>query len=53
MEPMKLIEWIVTHPEEIIRAGRLAVIIVRRLLKRQRLKKQNPGQSRDSANHLV
>ena len=41
-EVMKLLEWIVTHPEELIRAGRLAVIIVRRILKRQRKKKQNP-----------
>lgn len=41
-ELMKLLEWIVTHPEELIRAGKLAVIIVRRLLKRQRVKKQNP-----------
>jgi hypothetical protein len=39
---MKILEWIVQHPEELIRAGRLAVIIVRRLLKRQRLKKENP-----------
>jgi len=41
---MKLLEWIVANPEEVIRAGRLAVVIVRRLLQRQRRKKQNPDQ---------
>jgi hypothetical protein len=46
---MKLLEWIVNHPEEIIRAGRLAVVIVRRLLQRQRHKKQNPDKSPGSA----
>ncbi len=46
---MKLIEWIVNHPEELIRAGRLAVIVVKRLLDRQRRKKQNPDKSPGSA----
>jgi hypothetical protein len=39
---MKLLEFVLNHPEELIRAGRLAFIVVRRLLERKRAKKQNP-----------
>lgn len=41
---MKLLEWVINHPEELYRAGKLAVMIVRRILKRERAKKQKPGE---------